>query len=212
MRWFGKREQDDVEGDPNAGPLATAVEGMLANVPAPRSRALGDPASEAARIARHAARRAAVLSGSLALPPGPLGLITVLPDIYLIWRVQRQMVADIFSVYGRTAELTSTHMAFCLFRHLASHVVKDAVVRAGERLVVRKLSRGALQRALAPVGGHLLPRVIGSSASRWLPIAGAVAVAAYAYWDTMQVARAAHRLLDREPEPSTTAIDAVAPG
>ena len=36
--------------------------------------------------------------------------MTLLPDIDLIWQTQRQMVSDIFGVYGRSAELTRTHM------------------------------------------------------------------------------------------------------
>ena len=31
--------------------------------------------------------------------------------------------------------------------------------------------------------------------SRWIPLAGAAAVSAYAYWDTLQVAKTAQRLL-----------------
>lgn len=34
--------------------------------------------------------------------PGPLGLLTILPDMYAIWRVQAQLVADIAAVYGKT--------------------------------------------------------------------------------------------------------------
>ena len=54
-------------------------------------------------------------------------MLTVLPDLYLIWKTQRQMVADIFALYGRTAELTRTHMLYCLFRHAASQVLRDVV-------------------------------------------------------------------------------------
>ena len=58
----------------------------------------------------------------------------------MIWRTQRQMVADIFAVYGRTAELSRTHMLYCLFRHAASHVLRDVAVRSGQRFVVQQLS------------------------------------------------------------------------
>ena len=38
-------------------------------------------------------------------------------------------------------------------------------------------------------------RLAGTAAARWVPIAGAAAVASYAYWDTLQVAKTARRLL-----------------
>lgn len=174
------------------------IERIISAIPAPQTHAVVDPDAAASSIARRAAKRAALLSGSLALPPGPLGLLTLLPDIYLIWKTQRQMVADIFGLYGRTAELTRTHMLYCLFRHAASQVLRDVAVRAGERLVVRQLSASALSSLLGSVGVSVTQRVVGSAAGRWVPIAGAVAVGSYAYWDTMQVAKTVRRLLGNE--------------
>ena len=116
------------------------IERVIADVPAPRTGPVERPDQAAARIAKDAAKRAALVSGSLALPPGPFGLLTVLPDLFVIWRTQRQMVADMFAVYGRTAELSRTHMLYCLFRHAASHVLRDVAVRSGQRFIVQQLS------------------------------------------------------------------------
>lgn len=172
------------------------IERMIADVPPPRTERASDAARESERVAREAAQKAAVLSGSLALPPGPLGMLTVLPDLYLIWKVQRQMVSDIFALHGREAELTRSHMLYCLFRHLASQVARDVVVRAGQRTIVRQLSAGAIAALLKNVGVSVTQRVAGVAASRWVPVAGAAAVGAYAYWDTLQVAKSARRLLE----------------
>jgi hypothetical protein len=171
------------------------IERVIAHVPPPRTHEVAEPAREAAAIARRAAKQAAALSGSLALPPGPLGMLTVLPDLYVIWKTQRQMVADIFGLYGRSAELTRVHMLYCLFRHAASHVLRDVAVRTGQRVIVQQLTSGALQGILRKVGVTVTRRVVGTAASRWVPLAGAAAVGAYAYWDTLQVARTAHKLL-----------------
>jgi len=171
------------------------IERVIADVPAARSHPVAHPDDAAMELARKAAQRAAIVSGSLALPPGPLGMLTVLPDIYVIWRIQRQMVADIFGLYGRSAELTRTHMLYCLFRHAASQVLRDVAVRAGQRVVMRELSSGALKGALAHVGASVTQRLAGTAAARWVPFAGAAAVASYAYWDTLQVAKTARRLL-----------------
>jgi hypothetical protein len=176
-----------------------AIERVISHVPPPRTHAMTHPAQEADAIAQRAARQAALLSGSLALPPGPLGMLTVLPDLYLIWKTQRQMVADIFALYGRTAELTRVHMLYCLFRHAASHVLRDVAVRTGQRIIVQQLSVGGLKGIVGKVGITISKRVAGTAVSRWVPLAGAAAVGAYAYWDTLQVAKTAHRLLT-DPE------------
>jgi hypothetical protein len=182
---------EDAEGHS----LVDALESMLADIPHARRGPSDSPDDAARSIARHAAKQAALLSGSLALPPGPLGLVTILPDLYLIWRTQRQMVSDLFGAHGRDGELTRTHMLYCLFRHATSHVLRDVAVRSGQRFVVRQLSTGAIRTALGAIGVTVSQRVAGTAAGRWIPLAGAAAVSAYAYWDTMQVAATATRLL-----------------
>ncbi|MBS0325891.1 MAG: hypothetical protein JSS46_04995 [Proteobacteria bacterium] len=175
--------------------LVDALESMLADVPRARTGTSDRPDDAARSIARRAAKQAALLSGSLGLPPGPLGLVTILPDLYLIWRTQRQMVSDLFGVHGRDGELTRSHMLYCLFRHAASHVLRDVAVRSGQRMVVRQLSTGAVRTALGAIGVTVSQRIAGTAAGCWIPLAGAAAVSAYAYWDTMQVAATATRLL-----------------
>jgi hypothetical protein len=186
--------------DQPAREVTGAIERAIADVPKARTHAVADAAGAAEALARDAAQKAALLSGSLALPPGPLGMLTVLPDLYLIWKVQRQMVADIFALHGRSADLTRTHMLYCLFRHMASHVLRDVAVRTGQRVVVQQLSSTALRSILGSVGVNVTQRLAGTAASRWVPIAGAAAVGAYAYWDTLQVAKTARRLLEAPAE------------
>src|SRR5947208_8360194 len=171
--------------------MVDAIEDVVTGVPDSRHTAAEDPAGAARSLARKAATRAAALSGALALPPGAIGMLTVLPDLVAIWRIQAQMVADIAGVYGKEMQLTRSHMLYCLFRHAASQLARDVAVRAGERFVIRQLSGGALRSVLAAVGISISQRVAGTAASRWLPVVGAAAVAGYAYFDTLQVAKTA---------------------
>jgi len=181
----------DAPNDAGTREVTGVIERVITNVPAPRTRAV-----------EHPDREAALISASLALPPGPLGMLTVLPDIYLIWQTQRQMVSDIFALYGRSAELTRVHMLYCLFRHTASHVLRDVAVRAGQRFIVQQVSHGALRSMLGSVGLSVTQRIAGTTASRWVPVLGAAAVGSYAYWDTLQVAKTARRLLVMPTSPT----------
>jgi len=183
---------------PMLGRVVDAIENVVTGVPESRERSVQDPDAAARMLARKAATRAAALSGALALPPGVFGMLTVLPDLVAIWRIQAQMVADIAGLYGKDMQLTRTHMLYCLFRHAASQLTRDFVVRAGERFVIRQLSGGALRSVLTTVGISVTQRVAGTAASRWLPVVGAAAVAGYAYFDTLQVAKTAVRMLDTE--------------
>ena len=191
------------------------IERIISQVPSSDVEAAADPSRAAEKLAREAARNAALVSASLALPPGPLGMLTVLPDLFMIWKIQRQLVADIFALHGRTVELTRTHMLYCLFRHMASQVLRDVVVRAGERAIVRQLSSHALTSTLQTLGLTVVQRLAGSSASRWIPLAGAAAVGMYAYWDTLQVAKTARSVLTSTtaaPSDAGAAEHATSPG
>ncbi len=181
---------------PVVGTIVDALENVVSGVPESRERAVEAPAEAARTIARKAATRAAGLSGALALPPGVLGMLTVLPDLIAIWRIQAQMVSDIAGLYGRELQLTRSHMVYCLFRHAATQFTRDVVVRAGQRLLVRQLSGGALKSVLTSIGVTVTQRIAGTTASRWVPVLGAAAVAGYAYYDTLQVAKTAVRMLE----------------
>ena len=74
---------------------------------------------------------------SLALPPGPLGYVTILPDLVGIWRIQAQMVADMAGVYGQQAFLSREQMLYCLFRHAAAQAMRDVLYAGAEQNLKR---------------------------------------------------------------------------
>ena len=145
-------------------------------------------------------------AGSLALPPGPLGWLTILPELVLVWRIQAQMVADIAGIYGKQAYLTREQMLYCLFRHTAAQAARDLIVRVGERYLIQQVSLRTLQSVAERIGVRVTQQAIGKGISRWLPVIGALGVGAYAYYDTGQVARTATELFRREitkgPDPA----------
>jgi hypothetical protein len=180
------------------GRITEAILDFVSHVP---SSSIGDsktPRDEARRLASRASKQAALTAGSLALPPGPLGWLTLLPELIAIWRIQGQMVSDIAAAYGRHASLGREQMMWCLFRHTAAQAFRDLVVRMGDRLVFRRMSYGVAQRVARQVGVKLTRRTLSEGVSRWLPIVGALGVGAYAYYDTGQVARTAIELFESE--------------
>ena len=171
--------------------VTRAILDFVSEVPASRVGDSVDPGVAAQQLASRAAQRAALTAGSLALPPGPLGWLTLLPELIAIWKIQAQMVSDIAAAYGRHATLGREQMLWCLFRHTAAQAFRDLVVQVGDRLVFRRMSHGVVQRVAKQVGSKLSRRAIGEGVSRWLPVIGALGVGAYAYVDTTQVARTA---------------------
>jgi hypothetical protein len=173
------------------GKVAQMILDFVGNIPHSKVDASGRPEEEAKRIANASASKAGLTAGSLALPPGPLGWLTVLPELVAIWKIQAQMVSDIAHVFGKDARLGREQMLYCLFRHTAAQAFRDVVIRLGDRLVFRRASMAALNRIAQRVGVSVTQRTVGKGITRWLPVVGALGVGAYAYYDTAQVAKTA---------------------
>ena len=182
--------------------LTDAVLELVLHVPQTAEPAMAQPAERAHAIARSAARTASVVSGSLSLPPGFLGWLTVVPELIGIWKLQAQMVSDIAGVYGQQKTLGREQMLYCLFKHVSAQLFRDVVVRVGERVVVQQTSIKVLQSIAQQIGIQVSKTVLSKSVSRFVPLLGAVGVGAYAYFDTLQVAKTAVELFEQ-----TTTID-----
>jgi hypothetical protein len=70
-----------------AARLGDAILELLGRLPQTSEIACTTPDARARAIARNAARKAAAVAATLALPPGPLGWLTVLPELYAIWKI-----------------------------------------------------------------------------------------------------------------------------
>jgi hypothetical protein len=174
--------------------LAKAIIDVVTAVPKTTEQAGTTPRERARAIQTTASLKAAAISGTLALPSGPLGIAAILPDLITVWRIQAKMVADIAGAYGQSAHLSQEHMIYCLFRHAAAQIVRDLAARVGQRVVIRRATIKALQAMAKQLGIRVSKQVIAKSAARWLPVVGSIGVAGYAYYDTAQVAATATEL------------------
>jgi hypothetical protein len=173
---------------------------VVNDIPGSSEKQTNHAVFRAREVVANASLRAAAISGSLALPSGPLAWLTIIPDLAAIWRLQAQMVADIGAVFGKQGKLTEESMMYCLFRHAAAQLMRDFVSRMGERVVVQRVSWRLAENVLENIGVRLVHRVARGGLWRLLPIFGALAVAGYAYYDTEQVGATAIDFFSRDIE------------
>lgn len=178
--------------------VTRAILDFISQIPDSKVHSQIDPDVEARRLTQRAAQRAALTAGTLALPPGPLGWLTILPELISIWKIQAQLVSDIAAAYGKHAELGREQMLWCLFRHTSAQAFRDLVVRLGDRLIFRRVSYGVIERIAKQIGVKVTQRALGEGLSRWMPVIGAIGVGGYAYYDTRQVAATAIAMLKSE--------------
>jgi hypothetical protein len=181
-----------------AGVVPSAILDLVSSIPATHETQSPIPHERARAIGKMAALKAAAVSGTLALPSGPLGLLTVLPDLIAVWRIQAQMVSDISGAFGKTTLLGREQMLYCLFRHAAAQALRGIGTRVGERIVFNRASLHVFDAVARKLGVSVSERVVARSVSRWLPIVGSVGVAGYAYYDTTRVAATAVEVFDEK--------------
>lgn len=164
---------------------------LITNIPDSLHASAIDPENRANMLTQQAAFKAATVSGTLSIPAGFTGILTAIPDIAAIWRIQAQLVADIAASYGKIAVLTREAMVWCLFRHSAAQLLRDIAVRTGSRIVVQKLSTTALKKLVEKIGIKISSKFLSKSLLRAIPAIGAIGNGAYAYFDTKEVGKTA---------------------
>jgi hypothetical protein len=179
--------------------FGNAVRNFVATIPVSSEPTASAPGARSAQLCETAARTTAKISGLAAMAPGPLGLLTILPDIIAMWRIQSQLVSDIAAVYGKTSILSKEHMLWCLFKHSAAQTFRDVTYRMAERFLIQPLSMHALRKLTQAIGFKLSQRTAGEAIARFLPLVGAAVVAGYAYHDTKKVGAAAIDIFSRNP-------------
>jgi hypothetical protein len=187
--------------------IGQAILSLVGKVPDSKESRSKKPADDARQKANAAAAKAALAAGALALPPGMVGWLTVLPEMVGVWKIQRQLVADIAAIYGKHATLTSEQVVYCLFQHTAAQGVRDLVVRVGQRSLVRHASPLLIRTITRRLGAKLAQQAVGKGVARWLPVVGAVGMGAYAYYDTAQVAATAIDLFEGVIEVEAVEVD-----
>ena len=180
------------------------LEDLATSIPSSEEPLSANPRKRAKEIVCSAGLQAGVMSTGLALPPGPLGMLTVIPDLLKVWQIQQRMVADIAAGFGKSAQLSRQMMVYCLFRQGAAMLVRDVVARVGERIVVKQATLSVIQQLLRRIGVQVTQKAVGKSLSRWLPIVGPVLIGGYSLMDTRAVGKTAidtfRRQIEMQPE------------
>ncbi|MCQ2101919.1 MAG: EcsC family protein [Fibrobacter sp.] len=164
---------------------------VITDIPESMHSKIENPDDKVKKLIQQAGMKAATLSATLSIPAGMTGVLTSIPDILAVWRIQAQLVSDIAATYGKLALLTQEAMIWCLFRHSAASLLRDVAVRTGSRIVIQKLSFAAIEKLLQKIGLQVSTKFIGKTALKAIPVLGAIGNGAYTFYDTNEVGKTA---------------------
>jgi hypothetical protein len=147
-----------------------------------------EPLVKSRDIIKNASLKAGCIAGGLALPMGPLGILTIIPDLVAIWKIQNNMIKDIAEVFNKQVTSTRKQMIHCLFKHTTGQGAKEAIIKIGTQMAIKKIGISTSR--------HIAKKTI----ARCIPVIGAVGVGAYAYYDTSRVGKTAIELFSSNIE------------
>lgn len=139
----------------------------------------------------------AAISGGASLVPGPWGMLAVVPEITAVIRNQLAMIYDVGMAYGKREVLTRELLAGVLITALGAGA-GSLLVMQGEKILVRRVALRGFQRIVQLLAGRVTQQVLKSVVSKWLPVVGAAAMAAWSNYLTRQVGKRAAEVFERE--------------
>ena len=141
----------------------------------------------------------ALISGSISLIPGPLGMAAALPELVLVFRNQLQMVCDIGRAMGKDREMSTELLLGIFARSLGVGAMGVMTIHSG-KVLVRRSSLRILQSIIAALGGKITQRALKGMIGKWLPGIGAMAMGYYSRYTTIEMGQKAVEIFGMEIE------------
>ncbi len=140
----------------------------------------------------------AVISGGAGMIPGPWGMAASIPEIVAVIKNQMSMIYDIAKAHGH-AKVEKELIIAVLFGAVGNATTSLIVVQ-GQKIMVKRVGARALQNIIKILGGKITQQMAKSMAAKWLPIAGAVAMATWSKYSTHQIGNKAIEVFSRSIE------------
>jgi hypothetical protein len=150
-----------------------------------------------ASIISSAANFNGVIAAGANMVPGPLGALTIVPELTAIIRNQIQMIYDIGVAHGKEAHLNGNLLLSIFYTVTGGGAISLATVKGGQ-LLLKRASLGVIQRIIIWLGGKITQRALKALLARWVPIAGSVAMGIWARQSTVSMGKKAAEFLARE--------------
>jgi uncharacterized tellurite resistance protein B-like protein len=148
----------------------------------------------------------AAISGGFNLVPGPWGLVGIIPELTLIFKNQLMLIYDIGMAHEKSEVLTKELLAGILLDAFGIGA-GSLFVMHGSKLIVKRVSLRVFQRIITLLAGRVTQQALKSALSRWVPVLGAAAMAAWVHYMTKKVGRRAVEILSKDIAVDETELD-----
>ena len=157
-----------------------------------------------------ASHQAFAISTAAALPPGPLGLMTIIPELMAVTKVQMNLIYRIAAYYGKQGQVNATLILLIFANEAGLAIGRHIVTRVGTRILIRTLGEESARTAARSVAARIGTRLAKKALGRWVPVVIAPVFGLFSKRLTARIGREAIKLfsldieyLEALPDPST---------
>ena len=138
----------------------------------------------------------ALISGGASIIPGPLGMAAAIPEIIAVINNQLKMIYDIAKANGQNE--INKELLISVFLSAMGNASGNLLIVHGQRIMAKRVGARALQTLIKLLGGKITQQIAKSMAAKWIPIAGAIAMAAWSKYTTNKIGQKAKEVFSKE--------------
>lgn len=139
----------------------------------------------------------ASISGGAGLVVGPAGMLVAVPEILLITNNQIKMIYDIAKAHGKEKIINQELILGVLLGSVGSGAIALVTIHGG-KVMAKRVGARALQNIVHILGGRILQKTATTMAAKWVPLAGAAAMAAWSKYSTHKIGEKAIEIFSKE--------------
>lgn len=140
------------------------------------------------------------ISFAAAIPPGPFGMATIIPELAAITKIQINLVYRIAKYYGKQQEVTPSIVIHILATAFGIVLGRKLLQKVGTRIIVKALSNKVIKTLAQKLGTRIAARVVARVGARWIPILTAPIFGAFSKSQTTNVGNNAIKVFSSDIE------------
>ncbi len=160
----------------------------------------GRPLGKPEEMIDEAAQKAFTISTSLGLVPGPLGMVTILPEVIALAKLHVNLIHRI-ARYHNKQQHVSREIVLLILANVMGVAVGEVLVRkVGTALVLKSVNSVVARRVAQKIGSRIISKAAEKAIGRWIPVLTAPLFGYFSRSLTKKVGREAERLFSGELE------------
>lgn len=153
---------------------------------------------EISNIIQSYSNKNAIISGGAGMIPGPWGMAASIPEIVAVIKNQMSMIYDIAKAHGY--KKVEKELILAVLFGAIGNAATSLIVIHGQKIMAKRVGARALQKVIQILGGKITQQMAKSMAAKWLPVAGAVAMATWSKYSTHKIGNKAIEVFSKDIE------------